>query len=79
MKCPGPGTRFWKSEDIFSVPCTACNKPVEFFKDDSCRRCPHCGYRFRNPRLELDCAVECPYADHCLGQVTSSFQNEDKS
>jgi hypothetical protein len=27
----------------------------------------------------LDCAVECPYADHCLGQVTSSFQNEDTS
>ncbi len=67
MKCPGPGTRFWKSGDIFSVPCAGCSKPVEFFKDENCRRCPHCGYRFRNPRLDFDCAVECPYADHCLG------------
>ena len=77
MKCPGPGTRSWKPEDIFSVPCPACNKPVEFFKDENCRRCPSCGYWSRNPRLDLDCPENCPYAEQCLGEVTSSLPNED--
>jgi hypothetical protein len=69
MKCPGQDTRFWKPEDIFNVPCPACNKPVEFFKDDSSRKCSNCGYRFKNPRLDLGCAEYCPYGDQCLAEI----------
>jgi len=66
LRCPGQDKRFWKADDIFDVPCPACETRVEFFKDDSMRKCPHCGYLFRNPRLDLGCAEWCPYADQCL-------------
>ncbi len=69
MKCPGQDTRYWDRDSLFDVPCPSCAKPVEFFKDDSLRRCPNCGYRFRNPRLDLGCAEWCPYAEQCLGEA----------
>jgi endogenous inhibitor of DNA gyrase (YacG/DUF329 family) len=79
MKCPGQDTRYWKPEDIFNVPCPACGKPVEFFKDDSSRKCPTCGYRFRNPRLDLGCAEWCPYAEQCLGEMAKASRDKDES
>jgi hypothetical protein len=36
------------------------------FKDDVWRWCPHCRYKFKNPRLDLGCAEWCPYAASCL-------------
>jgi hypothetical protein len=60
MRCPGQDTQFWK-------PCPACKKPVEFFKDDVDRWCPHCKCKFRNPRLALGCAEWCPAAATCIG------------
>jgi hypothetical protein len=42
---------------------------VEFFKDDSQRRCRECGHRLLNPRLDFGCASYCPYADQCLGSL----------
>ena len=67
MKCPGLDKCFWKSEDIFEVPCPACGKSVEFFKDDVHRKCQNCGYKFKNPRLDLGCAKWCSYGKYCLG------------
>ena len=66
MKCPGQDTRYWKPGDIFDVPCPACGSSVEFFKDESKRRCPSCGYQLGNPRLDLGCADWCPYGKKCL-------------
>lgn len=39
---------------------------MEFFKDDSSRKCSACGNRFTNPRLDLGCAAHCPFAEQCL-------------
>jgi len=65
VKCPGQNTLFWKPEDLFETPCPACGNPVEFFKDDPSRKCPKCGFRFPNPRLDMGCLEWCPYAEQC--------------
>jgi hypothetical protein len=66
LKCPGQDFRFWRSEDIYEVPCPACEKPVEFFKNDVLRKCGNCGYQFPNPKLDIGCAEWCPHADKCI-------------
>lgn len=66
LKCPGQDFRFWTPEDIYEVPCPACENPVEFFKNDTLRKCEKCGYQFANPRLNLGCAEWCPAAADCL-------------
>jgi putative nucleotidyltransferase with HDIG domain len=42
---------------------------VEFFKDDTTRRCKTCGHRFVNPQMDFGCASYCPYAEQCLGDL----------
>lgn len=66
MRCPGQDTRYWNGEDIFDVQCPMCGATVEFFKDESKRRCPQCRFLLRNPRLDLGCAEWCPYGPQCL-------------
>ena len=68
-KCPGQDTRFWKPNDVYTVECPKCGKPVEFFKDDIRRRCKKCGHMFINPKLNLGCARWCQYADQCVGVI----------
>ena len=68
-KCPGQDTRFWKPNDVYTVECPKCAKPVEFFKDDIRRRCKKCGHMFINPKLNLGCATWCQYADQCVGAI----------
>jgi DNA-directed RNA polymerase subunit RPC12/RpoP len=67
VRCPGQNTQFWGSEDIFEVRCSNCGKALEFFKDDSQRRCPDCGRVVFNPRMNFACAQWCPSAKECLG------------
>lgn len=67
--CPGQDRYYWTPDDIFDVACPVCDAPVEFMKTDPRRKCDHCGYVFRNPRLELGCAQWCAYAEQCLGFV----------
>jgi hypothetical protein len=67
--CPGQNTLFWKPEDIFEAPCPVCDATVEFFKDDVSRKCPKCGFRFPNPRLDMGCLEWCPYADKCAAAL----------
>ncbi len=69
MKCPGQDMQFWKPGDIFEVECPACGRTVEFFKDDTARRCGHCGHRFANPKMDFGCAAYCPYAAQCIGDL----------
>ena len=40
---------------------------VEFFKDESSRRCRRCSHSFSNPKISFDCAQWCEYAEKCLG------------
>jgi hypothetical protein len=45
---------------------------VEFFKDETARRCSRCGHRFANPNIAQGCAEWCAYAEKCVGLVPSS-------
>ncbi len=72
MKCPGQDSRYWKPGAIFEVKCPKCGNMIEFFKDDSMRKCSKCGYKMRNPRLDFGCAAYCPYAKQCLGESFNS-------
>jgi len=69
MKCPGQDTRFWKPGDIFVAQCPKCEAEIEFFKDDTRRRCAWCGHLFYNPKIELGCAEWCQYAEKCVPEL----------
>ncbi len=69
MKCPGQDTQYWKPGAIYEVKCPKCEKPVEFFKDDTARKCGNCGHRFVNPNMDFGCAAYCQYAEQCLGTL----------
>ncbi|MDK9708607.1 MAG: phosphohydrolase [Desulforhopalus sp.] len=73
MKCPGQDTKYWKAGAIFEVQCPKCNTSVEFYKDDTSRKCGNCGHRFVNPNLDFGCASYCPYAEQCLGALPEDF------
>ncbi len=79
MKCPGQDSRYWKPGAIFEVQCPKCKNPVEFFKDDTARKCDRCGHRFVNPDMDFGCASYCEYAEQCLGTLPDELvaQKED--
>jgi predicted HD phosphohydrolase len=79
MKCPGQDTQYWKPGDIFEATCPECGTSVEFFKDDTSRRCRECGHRFVNPGMDFGCAAYCQYAEQCLGDLPPELmaQRED--
>lgn len=69
MKCPGQDSRFWQEGAIYEVECPQCGNSVEFFKDESARKCRNCGHRFLNPRMDFGCASYCKFAAQCLGEL----------
>jgi len=69
MKCPGQDSRYWKMDSIYEAKCPKCGHPVEFFKDDTMRRCGHCGHKFVNPKMDFGCAAYCKFADQCIGNL----------
>ena len=69
MKCPGQDTQYWTAGAIFEVDCPKCGQKVEFFKDDTMRKCVHCGHRFVNPKMDFGCAAYCQYAEQCIGNL----------
>ncbi len=69
MKCPGQDSRYWKPGAIFEVPCAVCGQALEFFKDESTRRCKKCGHKMVNPRMDFGCAAYCKYAEQCIGEL----------
>ena len=78
MQCPGQDTRYWKPGDIFDAPCPKCGQPVEFFKDESTRRCKNCGQLVTNPRMDFGCAAYCKYAEQCLGELSPELLSKRK-
>jgi endogenous inhibitor of DNA gyrase (YacG/DUF329 family) len=78
-KCPGQDLRYWTPKDIYEVPCTYCEKPIEFFKDDFRRRCPHCGKLNLNPNNDLSCAAWCSAAAECLKELGRELPGMDGS
>ncbi|HBZ57120.1 MAG TPA: phosphohydrolase [Syntrophobacteraceae bacterium] len=69
MKCPGQDSRFWQPGAIFESQCPNCGQAVEFFKDESTRRCKQCGHKFVNPKMDFGCASYCKFAAQCLGDL----------
>jgi len=79
MKCPGQDTQYWSADAVFEVKCPKCSSLVEFFKDDTTRRCGKCGHRFVNPKMDFGCAAYCQYAEQCMGDLPPELvaQQED--
>ena len=73
MKCPGQDMKYWKASAIFDAQCPKCKATVEFYKDDTSRKCGSCGYRFVNPKMDFGCAAYCPHAEQCLGALPDDF------
>ena len=69
MRCPGQDTRYWKAGDIFEISCSICGHQVEFFKDESSRKCKNCGHMLLNPKMDFGCATYCKFAEQCLGNL----------
>lgn len=79
MKCPGQDTKYWKPGAIYEAKCPKCEHGVEFFKDDTTRKCSNCGHRFINPQLDFGCASYCQFAEQCIGNLPPELiaQKED--
>ena len=69
MQCPGQDSRYWDGAAVFEAKCPECGSEVEFFKDDSTRKCRKCGHKVLNPKIDFGCASYCPYAEQCLGSI----------
>ncbi len=69
MKCPGQDSRYWGPEAIFEATCPGCGARIEFFKDESSRRCRKCGHKVLNPKMDFGCAAYCRFADQCMGDL----------
>ncbi len=69
MRCPGQDMRYWKFDSIYEVKCPYCGAMIEFFKDDSTKRCKNCGKQVPNPKMDFGCAAYCQFAEQCLGNL----------
>lgn len=79
MKCPGQDMKYWKDDAIFEVKCPECSAMVEFYKDDTTRKCHKCSHRFVNPKLDFGCATYCQFAEQCLGSLPEDFVMQQDS
>ncbi len=79
MKCPGQDPRYWKFDAIFESQCPNCGTSVEFFKDETRRRCKKCGQFVLNPKMDFGCAAHCKFAAQCFGELPPELikQKED--
>lgn len=73
MKCPGQDTQYWNEYAIFETKCPECGHPMEFFKDDTTRRCGGCQKKIVNPKMDFGCASYCQFAEQCLGALPEEF------
>jgi hypothetical protein len=71
--------RYWKPEDIFTVPCPACGGEIEFWKDEPLRTCSSCGKEMRNPKVDFGCADWCKHGTNCLGSVSPQTPQAESS
>ncbi|MGC8603552.1 MAG: phosphohydrolase [Desulfomonilaceae bacterium] len=79
MKCPGQDPRYWKFDAIFDVECPNCGSKIEFFKDETRRKCKSCGQYILNPKMDFGCAAYCKFAKQCFGDLPPELikQKED--
>lgn len=79
MKCPGQDPRYWKFDAIFETECPNCGSKLEFFKDETRRKCKKCGEHVLNPKMDFGCAAHCKFAKQCFGDLPPELmkQKED--
>ena len=79
MKCPGQDSRYWKPGSIFDEKCPQCGADVEFFKDDTTRKCGRVRTPVRQSEMDFGCASYCQYAEECIGDISPELiaQKED--
>jgi hypothetical protein len=65
--------KYWKDDAIFDVDCPKCGKSIEFYKDDTTRKCGGCSHRFVNPKMDFGCASYCQFAEQCMGTLPEEF------
>jgi DNA-directed RNA polymerase subunit RPC12/RpoP len=65
--------QYWTESAIYEETCPKCGGTVEFYKDDTNRKCGGCGHRMVNPRMDFGCAAYCPFAEQCLGTLPEEF------
>lgn len=73
MKCPGQDMKYWKDDAIFDADCPKCGTSIEFYKDDTTRKCSNCEHRFVNPKMDFGCASYCQFAEQCMGTLPEEF------
>ncbi|MFC1835631.1 phosphohydrolase [Thermodesulfobacteriota bacterium] len=76
MKCPGQDMRYWKDDAIFEAQCPNCDAVIEFFKDETRRRCKKCRHKVLNPKMDFGCAAHCKFAEHCFGELPPELIKE---
>lgn len=79
MKCPGQDTQYWTKDSIFETKCSECGHAIEFFKDDTTRRCSNCKKIIVNPKTDFGCASYCQYAEQCVGTLPEEFVLEKEN
>ena len=73
MKCPGQDMKYWKEDATFEAACPKCGATLEFYKDDTTRKCSKCEHRLVNPKMDFGCASYCQFAEQCLGTMPEEF------
>ncbi len=53
--CGVKDTRAWTPNSLYTIECSKCQTPVEFFKDDKKHRCPNCNELILNEKYGHDC------------------------
>ncbi len=70
---PGQDMNYWKDDAIFDVNCPKCGNSIEFYKDDTTRKCSRCEHRLVNPKMDFGCASYCQFAEQCMGTLPEEF------
>jgi hypothetical protein len=65
--------KYWKEDAIFETNCPKCGTAIEFYKDDTTRKCSKCEHRLVNPKMDFGCASYCQFAEQCLGTMPEEF------
>lgn len=79
MKCPGQDPRYWKFDAIFETQCPHCGSSIEFFKDETRRKCKKCGNKVLNPKMDFGCAAHCKFAEQCFGELPPELMKEKEN
>ncbi len=58
---------------VYQVDCPKCGAAIEFYKDDTSRKCSRCSHRLVNPKMDFGCASYCQFAEQCLGTLPEEF------